>query len=312
MKKLLIFAAVLMLTVTFALSANATDVVVDGVKVEFNSSMGYPFIENGRTLVPLRASMEALGAEVTWDSEQRCAIVKKGPATVVCYIDEACIYRNGTKIPNDAAAQIKDSRTYLPIRAVAEALDATVGWDGNVIITTGAAGNLIYSIENSGQHVSNIWKCWESALAAKNSANYQSAIEQIKQLAPDFLAKHDGNSNAMLYKHLGECYSALGMNAEAAECFKREAELWASVSKTQENIDANRRATLINSSVQMYAKTYNEAYKTRKDFGEMYEPANGLYVGAYAEGDRAVHDPYSMNKFYMNEFPALVGRDMSA
>ena len=312
MKKLLIFTAVLMLTVAFALSANATDVVVDGVKVEFNSSMGYPFIENGRTLVPLRASMEALGAEVTWDSEQRCAIVKKGPATVVCYIDEACIYRNGTKIPNDAAAQIKDSRTYLPIRAVAEALDATVGWDGNVIITTGAAGNLIYSIENSGQHVSNIWKCWESALAAKNSANYQSAIEQIKQLAPDFLAKHDGNSNAMLYKHLGECYSALGMNAEAAECFKREAELWASVSKTQENIDANRRATLINSSVQMYAKTYNEAYKTRKDFSEMYEPANGLYVGAYAEGDRAVHDPYSMNKFYMNEFPALVGRDMSA
>ena len=312
MKKLLIFLAVLTLTVAFALSANATDVVVDGVKVEFNSSMGYPFIENGRTLVPLRASMEALGAEVVWDGEQRCAIVKKGPATVVCYIDEACIYRNGTKIPNDAAAQIKDSRTYLPIRAVAEALDATVGWDGNVIITTGAAGNLIYSIENSGQHVSNIWKCWESALAAKNSANYQSAIEQIKQLAPDFLAKHDGNSNAMLYKHLGECYSALGMNAEAAECFKREAELWASVSKTQENIDANRRATLINSSVQMYAKTYNEAYKTRKDFSEMYEPANGLYVGAYAEGDRAVHDPYSMNKFYMNEFPALVGRDMSA
>jgi tetratricopeptide (TPR) repeat protein len=251
MKKLLIFLAVLTLTVAFALSANATDVVVDGVKVEFNSSMGYPFIENGRTLVPLRASMEALGAEVVWDGEQRCAIVKKGPATVVCYIDEACIYRNGTKIPNDAAAQIKDSRTYLPIRAVAEALDATVGWDGNVVITTGAAGNLIYSIENSGQHVSNIWKCWESALAAKNSANYQSAIEQIKQLAPDFLAKHDGNSNAMLYKHLGECYSALGMNAEAAECFKREAELWASVSKTQENIDANRRATLINSSVQM-------------------------------------------------------------
>lgn len=312
MKKWL--AALFMLTMlfAFAISVNATDVVIDGVKVGFNDSMGYPFIENGRTLVPLRASMEALGAEVTWDSEQRCAVVKKGSTTVVCYIDEACIYRNGTRIPNDAAAQIKDSRTYLPIRAVAEALDATVGWDGNVVITTGAAGNLIYSIENSGQHVSNIWKCWESALAAKNSGSYQSAIDQIKQLTPDFLAKHDGNSNAMLYKHLGECYSALGMNAEASECFKREAELWASVSKTQENIDANRRATLINSSVQMYAKTYNEAYKSRKDFGEMYEPANGLYIGAYAEGDSAVHNPWSTDKFYMNEFPKLVGRDMSA
>ena len=312
MKKLLISLTVLTVIFVFAISANATDVVVDGVKVSFNDSMGYPFIENGRTLVPLRASMEALGAEVTWDGEQRCAIVKKGPTTVVCYIDEACIYRNGTKILNDAAAQIKDSRTYLPIRAVAEALDATVGWDGSVVITTGAAGNLIHSIESNGQHVSNIWKCWESALAAKSSGNYQSAIEQIKQLTPDFLKKHDGNSNAMLYKHLGECYSELGMNAEAAECFKREAELWASVSKTQENIDANRRATLINSSVQMYAKTYNEAYKTRKDFGEMYEPANGLYIGAYAEGDSAVHNPWSTDKFYMNEFPKLVGRDMSA
>lgn len=312
MKKALITTIIAASLSLISISAGAIGVRVDGVDVEFNNSMGYPFIEGGRTLVPLRASMEALGADVNWDSEQRCAVVKKGPTTVVCYIDEACIYRNGTKIPNDAAAQIRESRTYLPIRAVAEALDATVAWDGNVIITTGAAGNLIHSIENSGIHVSNIWKCWEEALAAKNNGSYHDAIEKFKTLAPDFIAKHDGNSNAMLYKHLGECYSSLGMNAEATECFKREAELWASVSKVQENIDATRRSTLINSSVQMYAKTYNEKYKTRKDFGEMYEPSNGLYIGAYAEGDRAVHDPSSMNKFYMNEFPKLVGRDMSA
>ncbi|MBQ8808029.1 MAG: hypothetical protein IJZ81_01830 [Clostridia bacterium] len=225
---------------------------------------------------------------------------------------QSCIYRNGTRIANDAMAKIKDSRTYLPIRAVAEALDATVSWDGRVVITTGSAGDLIYSIENSGSHVSNVWKSWESALSSKNSGDYLGAIKKIKELAPDFMAKHDGNSDAMLYKHLGECYSALGMNPEASECYKREAELWASVNKVQENIDANRRATLITSNVQMYAKTYNDEYKSRKDFGEMYEPENGLYIGAYAEGDRAVHDPSSMNKFYMNEFPHLVGRDMSA
>lgn len=312
MKKVLITALMLAMLLALALSVSATDVFVDSVKVNFNDSMGYPFIENGRTLVPLRASMEALGAEVTWDSGQKCAIVKKGATTVVCYINDACIYRNGTRIANDAAAQIRDSRTYLPIRVVAEALDATVNWDGNVHIATGPAGNLIYSIENSGSSVSNIWKAWESALSAKNNGNYSAAIEQFKILAPTFLAKHDGNSDAMFYKHLGECYSALGMNSEASVCFKREAELWAGVGKTQENIDANRRATLISSSVQMYAKTYNEAYKTRKDFGEMYEPENGLYVGAYAEGDSAVHNPWSMDKFYMNEFPKLVGRDMSA
>ena len=312
MKKLIVLLSALTIFFTLTLSAGAIDISVDGVKIGFNDSMGYPFIENGRTLVPLRASMEAIGAEVSWDSEQNCAIVKKGATPVVCYVNEACIYRNGTKIPNEAATQIRDSRTYLPIRAVAEAFDATVGWDGSVTITTGAAGNLIYSIENSGIHVSNIWKHWEDALATKSSGNYSSAIEKFKTLAPDFISKHDGNSNAMLYKHLGECYSALVMNEEASACFKREAQLWESVGKTQETIDANRRALLINSSVQMYAKTYNNDYKTRKDFGEKYEPANGLYIGAYAEGDRAVHDPWSNTKFYINDFPALVGRDMSA
>lgn len=312
MKKLLICLGILILIFASAISVCATDVIVDGVKVAFNDSMGYPFIENGRTLVPLRASMEAIGAQVRWDSEERCAIVKKGAATVVCYIDEACIYRNGTKIPNDAAAQIKDSRTYLPIRAVAEALDATVGWNGNVIITTGRAGNLVYSIENSGVHVSNLWECWENALDAKNSGNYTDAIERIKELAPDFIAANDGNSRAMLFKHLGECYSALGMNEEASVCFLREADYWTSVSKREETIDATRRSTLINSSVQMYAKTYNTEYKPRKSFGEKYEPLNGIYLGAYAEGDRAVHDPSSMAKFYMNEFPNLVGKDMAS
>jgi len=312
MKKLFIITAMALILLVFASTAYATDVFVDGNKVVFNNDMGYPFIENGRTLVPLRATVEALGAEVTWDSEQKCAIVRKNSTTVVCYIGDSCIYRNGTRVQNDAAAQIKDSRTYLPIRAVAEALDSTVEWNGNVIITTGPAGNLVNSIENSGIHVSNIWKKWEAALSAKASGNYSSAITKFKELGHDFLAKHDGNSDAMFYKHLGECYSALGMNEEAAVCFTREADYWAGIGKTQENIDANRRATLIKSSIQMYAKTYNDAYKARKDFGEMYEPANGLYIGAYAEGDPAVHDPYSPSKFYMNEFPNLVGRDVSA
>ena len=312
MKKFLVGILIFTMILPTVAFANNINVIIDGVKVNFDASSGAPFIENGRTLVPLRASMEALGAEVTWDNEQRCAIVKKGPTTVVCYIGEECIYRNGTKIKNDAAAQIKDSRTYLPIRAVAEALDATVSWDGNVIITTNAAGNLIHSIENSGKHVSNVWKKWEAALATKASGNYQGAIDQFIELAPDFLAKHDSNSDAMLYKHLGECYSALGKNDEASACFKREAHYWSLAGKDQETIDATRRSTLINSSVQMYAKTYNNNYKTRKDFGEMYEPANGLYIGAYAEGDSAVHNPWSMDKFYMNEFPKLVGRDMSA
>ncbi len=313
MKKFSFFVLVLITLVLSAISVSAVNVYVDGARVAFTDSSGYPFVDqNGRTLVPLRVTMESMGAEVLWDSGARCAIVKKGATTVNCYIDEACIYRNSTRITNDSAAVIHNSRTYLPIRAVAEALDATVSWDGNVHITSGSAGSLVNSIESSNQHVSNVWKCWEEALSYKNSGNYQTAIEKFKALGPDFLNVSDGNSDAIFYKHLGECYSALGMNAEASACFKREAEYWSGVGKTQETIDANRRSSLINFTVQMYAKTDNEAYKPRKYFGEMYEPRNGIYLGAYAEGDEGVHDLYADSKFYMYDFPGLAGKDMAA
>lgn len=296
-----------------AQTVGAVDVFVNSVPVGFNDSVGYPFIENGRTLVPLRASMEALGAEVSWDGASNTAVVRKGTTTVACVIGENCVYRNGTKIVNDAAAVIRGSRTYLPIRVVAEALDAEVLWDGNVRITSGAAGNLIYSIENSGSHVSpaELWKLWDSALLQKASADYNAAIETIKRIAPDFIAANDGNSSAMLYKHLGECYSELNLSAEASACFAREAQFWTQMGKTQETIDANRRSGLISSGVQMYAKTDRAEYAPQTKQGK-FASARGIYLGAYAEGDPAVHNAATGTPFYMNAFPDLAGRDMAS
>lgn len=286
MKKLTVFLFMLFVLSLTTISACAVDVYIDGTKVAFTDNSGYPFIDqNSRTLVPLRITMESMGADVTWDNEECCAVVTKDATTVVCYIGEDCIYRNGTRIKNDTSAVIKNSRTYLPIRVVAEAFDSTVSWDGSVHITTGSAGNLINSIENSGLHVSNVWERWEEALSYKNSRSYQTAIEKFKTLAPDFLKVSDGNSDAMLYKHLGECYSELGMSAEASACFKREADYWTSVGKKEEHTDALRRSSLITSTVQMYAKSDNESYMPRKYFGEIYEPKSGLYLGSYTIDD---------------------------
>ncbi|MBR1968818.1 MAG: hypothetical protein IKA17_00465 [Clostridia bacterium] len=310
------FIFALVFTLLFATAASAsTQVYIDSVAVPFNDSTGYPFVENGRTLVPLRATMEAFGAEVKWDGAQQTAVVSKGVTTVTCKINEAAIYRNGTKIENDAPAQIRNGRTYLPIRIVLEALGAQVEWNGNVVVTSGPAGNLVYSILNSGSHVSNVWKRWSEALNLKSSGNYSGAIAAFTKLAPDFIEENSAYtaqaSNAMLFKHLGECYASLGQNEHAAACFKYEASIWEKLGKNEETIDANRRSSLINSYVQMYAKTLNPELKPRKDFGEMYEPANGIYIGAYAEGDSNIHNPYNPNMFYMDTFPQLVGKDMA-
>ena len=249
MKRWLHLALMLCISAMLSVSAYAVDVIIDGVKVNFNESSGYPFISSeGRTLVPLRATMEAFGATVRWDQENSTALVSKNETTVSCKIGEKRIFRNGTEIPNDAAAVNVYGRTYLPISAVLEALDASVGWNGNVLVTKPGAGTLITEIENSGKKVSNYWAVWESAIALKDAGDYAGCIEKLKEVAPTFLEKSDYNSDAMLYNHLGSCYDKLAMTDEAAACYTKEAELWELAGLHQAALDAARRASFCNST----------------------------------------------------------------
>ena len=122
MKKLIITIIALFVLLMVAFSVNATDVYLDGTKVYFDNSTGYPFVTGGRTLVPLRATMESFGAEVEWEQDTQTAVVRKGTTWVRCKVGESCIYRNNVKIPNDSSAVISNGRTYLPLRAILNAI----------------------------------------------------------------------------------------------------------------------------------------------------------------------------------------------
>ena len=110
-------------------------VTLNGSPVSFDQQ---PIIENGRTLVPLRAIFEALGAEVTWNQSTQTATAVKDNITVTIKIGDSFLMRNGQRIPLDVPAQLVNNRTLIPARAVAEAFGATVNWDAStrtVIIT---------------------------------------------------------------------------------------------------------------------------------------------------------------------------------
>lgn len=112
-----------------AAAASPVNVTINGVPVRFNQDTGVPFIDsNGRTQVPLRAAMEAMGADVGWNNYDRAASVVRGDKCVIVPIGQSLIYVNGKEKENNTEAQIKDGRTYLPIRIVAESLGATVDW----------------------------------------------------------------------------------------------------------------------------------------------------------------------------------------
>ncbi|MCL1810369.1 MAG: trigger factor [Clostridiales bacterium] len=138
MRKLIqitIILAVLLLSAGFASATSEIGVSIDGAQVEFDQSSGFPFIdENNRTQVPFRKALEAFGATVDWNADTRTAIAEKDGITVQVTIGDDFIYRNDQMIMNDTISLIKDSRTYLPIRVVMEAFDASVYWDNGTKI----------------------------------------------------------------------------------------------------------------------------------------------------------------------------------
>ena len=113
-------------------AATSVNVSVNGTLVAFSSATGTPFLDqNGRTQVPLRVTMEAMGAAVGWDNSTRTATVSMGSVSIRIPIGTSFIRVNGVKKSNDTTAQIVNGRTYLPIRIVAESLSATVNWDNS-------------------------------------------------------------------------------------------------------------------------------------------------------------------------------------
>lgn len=126
------------MTVAFAAPATADDITVllNGNVIEFDVA---PIIENDRTLVPLRAIFEALGAQVEWDGTTETVISAKGDDTCIFQIGNDKMFVNGEAKTLDVAAKIVDDRTLIPLRAVSEAYNCTVDWNGEtrtVTITT--------------------------------------------------------------------------------------------------------------------------------------------------------------------------------
>ena len=101
-------------------------VTIDGKTISFDQP---PIIVSGRTLVPVRAVVEAMGGEVCWDDVTQTATLILGEDIIKLTIDNTTAYLNDEEKILDVAPQIINSRTLMPIRFVAESFDYQVDWD---------------------------------------------------------------------------------------------------------------------------------------------------------------------------------------
>lgn len=94
-------------------------------------SDGKAIIKNGTTLVPLRVISNRLNASVTWNSSTKTANISYGSTSIQATVGNSYITVNGKAVSTSAPTQIIDSTSYVPLRAIASAFGADVGYDGD-------------------------------------------------------------------------------------------------------------------------------------------------------------------------------------
>jgi len=127
---------------TVILKIGSFAAAVDGRVRSIDENRGViPYIEGGRTYVPIRFVAEAMGAKVGWIAATRTVTIEKDGMYIEMPIGSTTYKVNGVSRTMDAAPVINTGldRTMVPIRFVAEALGESVHWDSvnrMVIITS--------------------------------------------------------------------------------------------------------------------------------------------------------------------------------
>ncbi len=115
----------------------ASTYTIDGVEYTMDVA---PFISGDRTFMPIRYVAYALGiseANVLWDDASNTVTLMKGDKIVQVKVGSTQMLVNGAAITMDVApVNILPGRVCLPIRFVAQAFGAQVGWDAETQTVT--------------------------------------------------------------------------------------------------------------------------------------------------------------------------------
>lgn len=131
-------AAAMAASYSAAFAENNVKVIVDNSEINYEDQQ--PIIENDRTLIPVRGAFEAMGGTVEWDGDTQTVTVRNNTNTKIAKLtigsDVMQVFNYKTlldvdkeEIKLDVPAKLINDRTMLPLRAVGEAMGASVAWD---------------------------------------------------------------------------------------------------------------------------------------------------------------------------------------
>ena len=117
--------------------ATVSDSILKWIDKENKAVM--PYIKNDYTMVPLRYIAEELNSNVSYNDETREITIENTKTILKFTVDSVDYTDDGLKKTADIAPEIVNSRTFVPLRTVSEALNRSVEWieaDRMVVITS--------------------------------------------------------------------------------------------------------------------------------------------------------------------------------
>ena len=107
--------------------------IANGTKTTIGSAGMKPFLQGGKTMVPLRFVIEKLGGTVEYVNAKSPIRASYGGRTVEFSINakKMTILKSGAVATKtlDTAAVLKGGKTYIPLRAISESLGFDVSYD---------------------------------------------------------------------------------------------------------------------------------------------------------------------------------------
>lgn len=111
------------------LTIGSPNMTVNGEEKQIDPQGTAPLIVGDRTLLPIRAVIEAMGGQAAWNAETQGVTLTLGTDIMQLTVGQQEAYFNGEAKTLDVAPTIIGDRTMLPIRFVAESFRFHVVWD---------------------------------------------------------------------------------------------------------------------------------------------------------------------------------------
>lgn len=160
-------------------------------------------VERGRVLLPMRATFTALGASVGYDRRGRVIVARSATHALRLRIGARVAIVDGRRMPLEVPARVIAASTYVPLRFVAQAMGAVVGYDARANVVgiwanarggTAVLGTNVVSLMPSPNGVVNTAYPTISASLGAQSASREEISLTVDGEDVTALASFDGST----------------------------------------------------------------------------------------------------------------------